>query len=78
MTLDEMNIPPVIKKEAADLIRRIELADGLLELATAGGMTEGFVIGINCLKALRPNDVDALEILFSQAMDRKMAEARHG
>ena len=76
MTLDEMNIPPVIKKEAADLMRRVELTDGLLELATAGGMAEGFMIGINCLKALRPNDVDALEILFSQAMDRKMREAR--
>ena len=76
MTLDEMNIPPVIKKEAADLIRRIEMADGLLELATAGGMTDGFVICINCMKLMRPNDLDALEILFSQAMDRKMGEAR--
>jgi hypothetical protein len=76
MTLEEMNIPPEIKKEAADLIRRIELADGLLELATAGGMTDGFIICINCLRFMRPKDVDELEILFSQAMDRKMAEAR--
>jgi hypothetical protein len=74
MTLEEMNIPASIKKEAADLIRRIELADGLLELSTAGGMTEGFMIGVTCLKALRPLDADALEILFSQAIDRKMAQ----
>lgn len=73
MTLDEMNIPAVIKKEAADLIRRIEVAEGLLELSTAGGMTEGFMIGVTCLKALRPSDADALEIMFSQAIDRKMA-----
>jgi hypothetical protein len=73
MTLEEMNIPPSIKKEAADLIRRIELAEGLLELSTVGGMTEGFMIGVTCLKALRPADADALEILFSQAIDRKMA-----
>jgi hypothetical protein len=72
MTLEEMNIPAVIKKEAADLIRRIELADGLLELSTVGGMTEGFMIGVTCLKALRPADADALEIMFSQAIDRKM------
>jgi hypothetical protein len=73
MTLEEMNIPPSIKKEAADLLRRIELADGLLELSTAGGMTEGFMIGLTCLKALRPSDADALEVMFSQAIDRKMA-----
>jgi hypothetical protein len=73
MTLEEMNIPPSIKKEAADLIRRIELADGLLDLSTAGGMTEGFMIGVTCLKALRPSDADALEVMFSQAIDRKMA-----
>ena len=72
MTLEEMNIPAVIKKEAADLIRRIELAEGLLELSTVGGMTEGFMIGVTCLKALRPGDADALEIMFSQAIDRKM------
>jgi hypothetical protein len=74
MTLEEMNIPAVIKKEAADLIRRIELAEGPLELSTVGGMTEGFMIGVTCLKALRPSDADALEILFSQAIDRKMAQ----
>jgi hypothetical protein len=73
MTLEEMNIPAVIKKEAADLIRRIELAEGLLELSTVGGMTEGFMIGVTCLKALRPADADALEVMFSQAIDRKMA-----
>jgi hypothetical protein len=73
MTLEEMNIPASIKMEAADLIRRIDLADGLLELSTVGGMTEGFMIGMTCLKALRPLDADALEIMFSQALDRKMA-----
>lgn len=73
MTLEEMNIPAVIKTEAADLIRRIELAEGLLELSTVGGMTEGFMIGVTCLKALRPADADALEIMFSQAIDQKMA-----
>ena len=38
MTLEEMNIPASIKIEAADLIRRIDLADGLLELSTIGGI----------------------------------------
>jgi hypothetical protein len=74
MTLEEMNMPAVIKKEAADLIRRIELAEGLLELSTAGGMTEGFMIGVTCLKALRPVDAEALELMFSQAIARKMAQ----
>ncbi|MCS3471228.1 hypothetical protein M2401_004990 [Pseudomonas sp. JUb42] len=36
-------------------------------------MTQEFMIGVTCLKALRPLDADALEIMFSQAIDRKMA-----
>jgi hypothetical protein len=45
MTLEEMNIPASIKKEAADLISRIELADGLLDLSTAGGEAGLFMCG---------------------------------
>jgi hypothetical protein len=76
MTLDVMDIQAKVKKEAIDLLHRIEQADGLFELTSAGGMAEGFMKGINCLKALPPSDADALDILFSRALDRKMALVR--
>ncbi|SHM62765.1 hypothetical protein SAMN05216593_1027 [Pseudomonas asturiensis] len=76
MKLEEMDIAPEIKAQAAELVRRVEQSDGLLELATAGGVTEGFLIGLGFLGTLRPRDIDALDNLFNQAMERKMAEAR--
>jgi hypothetical protein len=74
MTIEEMNIPEIIKKEAADMIRRIEQAATPLELSIAGAAAEGFMIGINCLKAMVPKDVDTLEVIFSVAIDLRAVE----
>ncbi|MCD5985993.1 MULTISPECIES: hypothetical protein [Pseudomonas] len=76
MKLDEMAIAPAIKVQAAEIVQRIEFADGLLELATAGGVGEGFLMGLACIDASPGQDIEALEDLFNQAMTRKMAEAR--
>ncbi|MBA1229017.1 hypothetical protein G7013_05045 [Pseudomonas viridiflava] len=76
MTLKEMNIPLTIKSQAAELVRSIEMADGLLEVATAGGKTEGFLVGLKCVNALSVEDTATLEAIFDQAMERKMAETR--
>ncbi|MGV8860735.1 MAG: hypothetical protein ACOH2O_04230 [Pseudomonas sp.] len=73
MTLEEMNIPLPIKIQAADIITRIEQSTGIIDATMAGGIAEGFVLGIVCLKAMQPKDIDQLETLFSQASDRKMA-----
>jgi len=78
MTLEEMNIPSSIKDEAADIIKRIEESTGILDATMAGGIAEGFLLGLICLKALRPKDIDQLEILFSQTTDKKMAALRSG
>ncbi|MEE4883823.1 hypothetical protein V2K54_03700 [Pseudomonas alliivorans] len=76
MKLDEMAIVPAIKFQAAEIVQRIEFADGLLELATAGGVGEGFLMGLACIEALPAQDIEALEDLFSQVMTCKMTEAR--
>jgi hypothetical protein len=76
MTLEEMNIPQSIKDKAADIIKRIEHSTGIIDTTLAGGIAEGFVLGIICLRAMRPKDIDQLEILFCQATDLKLAELR--
>ncbi|WP_397448108.1 hypothetical protein [Pseudomonas sp. NA-150] len=76
MTLEEMIIPQAIKTEAADIIKRIEQATGVIDATMAGGIAEGFVLAIICLEAMRAKDIDELEILFSQATDKKMATLR--
>jgi len=76
MKLEDMALAPAIKAEAAGIVQRIEIADGLLEMATAGGVGEGFLIGLACANAVSTQDIEALEDLFSQVMTRKLAEAR--
>ncbi|MEB0039831.1 MULTISPECIES: hypothetical protein [unclassified Pseudomonas] len=76
MTLEEMNIPTEIKRAAADIIERIEDATGMLDATMAGGVAEGFVLGLDCLKAVSPQHLDELERLFGKATDRKMALLR--
>lgn len=72
MNLEDMNIPARIKQEAADIIARIEHATGMLDATMAGGIAEGFLIGLVCASAIHANDVDALETLFDHATDQKM------
>ncbi|MBI6576095.1 MULTISPECIES: hypothetical protein [Pseudomonas syringae group] len=76
MKLEEMALPPAIKTEAARIAQRIEIADGLLEMATAGGVGEGFLMGLACADTVSAQGIEALEDLFSQVMTRKLAEAR--
>ncbi|MDY7559876.1 hypothetical protein QN382_08410 [Pseudomonas sp. 10B1] len=76
MTLEEMNIPAEIKRAAADIIEGIEQATGMLDATMAGGIAEGFVLGLACLKAISPQHLDELERLFGQATGRKMALLR--
>jgi hypothetical protein len=74
MTLDKVVMPDVIRKEVNKILTDIEGADGVIELTHLGGIAEGFARGLTCVGAMRPADIDSLEIAFSQAFDRRMIE----
>lgn len=74
MTLDKVVMPDVVRKEVNKILTSIERADGVIELTHLGGIAEGFARGLTCVGAMRSADIDALEIAFSQAFDRRMAE----
>jgi hypothetical protein len=74
MTLDKVVMPDVVRKEVNKILADIERADGVIELTHLGGIAEGFARGMTCIAAMRLADIDALEIAFSQAFDRRMAE----
>lgn len=76
MTLDKVAMPDVIRKEVNKILTDIERADGVIDLTHLGGIAEGFARGLTCVGAMRAADIDALEIAFSQAFDRRMAELR--
>lgn len=76
MKFEEIVMPDSVRKEALQILSDIERTGDLLELTRIGGIAEGFAIGVCCVGALRPMDLDALEIIFTQAVDRKMMEVR--
>ncbi|WP_434681390.1 hypothetical protein J3P77_09740 [Pseudomonas sp. R1-18] len=76
MTLDKVVMPDMVRKEVNRILSDIELADGVIELTHLGGIAEGFARGLTCVGAMRAADIDAMEIAFSQAFDRRMAELR--
>lgn len=77
MTLDKVVMPDVVRKEVNKILTDIERADGVIELTHLGGIAEGFARGLTSVGAMRSSDIDALEIAFSQAFDRRMTELRN-
>jgi hypothetical protein len=76
MTLENMNIAAEIKREAANTIARIEHATGMLDATMAGGIAEGFLIGLVCVNAITADAADELEALFGDVTDQKMISLR--
>ncbi len=76
MTLDNVVMPDVVRKEVNKILTDIKRADGVIELTHLGGIAEGFARGLTCVGAMRAADIDALEIAFSKTFDRRMTELR--
>lgn len=76
MALEDMTIPVEIRREAADIIARIEHATGMLDASMVGGVAEGFLIALRCVNAITAKDIDQLERVFADATDEKMVSLR--
>lgn len=74
MNFEKIVMPDSVRKEALQILSDIERADDLLEVTRMGGIAEGFAMGVGCVGAVRPIELDALEIIFTQAFDRRLAE----
>lgn len=77
MTLDQITMPDAVRSQVSSILIEIAEAEGVLELSRLGGISEGFCMGLGCCGAMAAADVDALEMLFTQAIGRRMADLRH-
>jgi hypothetical protein len=77
MTLDQITMPDAVRSQVNSILVEIADAEGVLELSRLGGITEGFSMGLGCSGAMAVSEVDALEMIFTQAIGRRMADLRH-
>lgn len=65
--LAALNLPAAVQAQALKLLERIQQAHTADELFRASDRAEGFVLGIETLKALNPADIETLYLLFDNA-----------
>jgi hypothetical protein len=70
----EMTLPALVRQEVEILLGAIMRAVTTDEAERAGIRAEGFVLGIERLRALRPADIEALYLVFEQAVELRCGE----
>lgn len=73
---DGLNLPAAVQARASKLLERIQQAHTADELFRASDRAEGFVLGIETVKALNPESIEALYVLYDNAATARRLE--HG
>jgi hypothetical protein len=74
----DMVLPALVRQEIDNLLGVITRAPSGEDAVRAGIRAEGFVLGIERLRALRPADIEALYLVFEQAAHTRVAELSVG
>ncbi len=73
-TLAPLNLPSALHAQAIKLLDAIRRAHNLYDTQQAATRAEGFVLGIETLRALNPGDIEALYLAFDHASQTRQAE----
>lgn len=65
--LAALNLPSAVRKRAQRLLSAIEQARSVADCTRAADRAEGFVLGIETLRALNATSIEALYLLFEHA-----------
>ncbi|RON20564.1 hypothetical protein BK660_16045 [Pseudomonas brassicacearum] len=72
--LAPLNLPAAIRVQGSKLLCAIRSAATLLDALRAADRAEGFVLGIETLRALNPEDIEGLYLVFDRAFQVRQAE----
>lgn len=72
--LAALHLPPAVKAQTLKLLAQIAQARTADDLFRAGDRAEGFVLGVETVKALNPADIEALYVLFDNAATARRLE----
>ena len=74
MTTDNITMPAAVRQEFDLLLATIKRATTTDEAERAGIRAEGFVLGVERLKALQPLSIEALYLLVEHAVEVRSGE----
>lgn len=74
MNLDTYPMPPDVRKQAKRLLDQIQNSESMIHCVKCGSRAEGFVLGMATLKAIPDDTLENLDMLFSQATDKRLVE----
>jgi hypothetical protein len=77
MAKDKNMMADDVNKALDFIVAGVDEAEGVFDLTRLGGMAEGFAMGLNCMKSMQAAEIEQVEILLTQAFDRRIAELRH-
>ncbi|MEO8639989.1 hypothetical protein [Pseudomonas sp.] len=72
--LAPLGLPAAIRVQGSKLLRAIRSAATLLDALRAADRAEGFVLGIETLCVLNPDDIEGLYLVFNRAFQVRQAE----
>lgn len=71
---ENITMPAAVKQELDLLLTTIKRATTTDEAERAGIRAEGFILGVERLKALQPLSIEALYLLVEQAVESRAGE----
>lgn len=69
-----LGLATAIRAQASKLLRAISSAENLPDMLLAATRAEGFVLGLETVRALTPADVEGLYLVFDRASQVRQAE----
>lgn len=74
MTTDNIIMPAAVREETHRLLAAITRASTGRDAEHAGLRAEGFVLGVERLKAMKPESIEALYLVFEVAVEMRIGE----
>jgi hypothetical protein len=71
--IDLLNIPKAFRDPLQKLVRSLRAASTREEIEREGAMELSFILGLESTKRLRPADIEALYIIFDDAVQERLA-----
>jgi hypothetical protein len=70
--MEGVELSPKIEREADKLLAQIAQADSMIVAVKAGARAEGFVLGLESVRALGEGTIDRLYVIFDSATEERL------
>lgn len=70
--LDLLRLPKPIRGPINDLVRSLNAASTRADIEAEGALQIAFILGLETAKRLRPSDIEALYMIFDDAVKKRL------